>query len=93
MKKSAILIDCSQGEMLDYEDLYLALRNNIITAAGLNILDMNRKFPFRTPLLGLQNCFLFPFKECNKSWDKRSNYSAHVARDIVGTLKDSCPSR
>ncbi|KAK3104609.1 hypothetical protein FSP39_006062 [Pinctada imbricata] len=97
MKPSAVLIDCSNGQVIDYEALYQALREKTISAAGLNILDANKNIPFRSPLSGLQNCLFFPFKECNKLWDKRSQYSATIARDLIQTLKATnhspCPSR
>lgn len=88
MKKGAILVDSySKGNAINYCDLYNALRENRISAAGLDVRDVNQTHPFKTNLSGLHNCYFFPFKECNHVWDMRSAASASVARNVVAALR------
>ena len=88
MKKVAILVDSySKGNAINYCDLYNALRENRISAAGLDVRDVNQTHPFKTNLSGLHNCYFFPFKECNHVWDMRSAASASVARNVVAALR------
>lgn len=37
MKRTAILINCSRGQVVEQNDLYQALRTNVIRAAGLDV--------------------------------------------------------
>lgn len=88
MKKDAILLDSySKGQTINYPDLYNALRENRIHAAGLDVRDINQTYPFKTNLNALYNCYFFPFRECNHVWDMRSAASASVARSIAATLQ------
>lgn len=88
MKKDAILLDSySNGHAINYSDLYNALRENRICAAGLDVRDVNRTHPFKTNLSALHNCYFFPFKECNHVWDMRSAASESVARAVVSALR------
>ncbi|XP_061163183.1 glyoxylate reductase/hydroxypyruvate reductase-like [Saccostrea echinata] len=88
MKKDAILLDSySKGHIINYPDLYNALRENRIYAAGLDVRDVNQTHPFKTNLNALYNCYFFPYRECNHVWDLRSAASASVARSIAATLR------
>ena len=60
MKSNAIFINVSRGMIVNQEDLYEALREKVIAAAGLDVtsplfLDTSHK------LISLNNCFITPY--------------------------------
>lgn len=59
MKKTAMLINTSRGPVVDEKALAHALKNGIISAAGLDVLE---KEPPEAdcPLFGLDNCYITP---------------------------------
>ncbi len=59
MKKSAVLINTSRGQVVDENALAYALKNKIIAGAGLDVLE---KEPPEAdcPLFGLKNCYITP---------------------------------
>ncbi len=59
MKKSAILINTSRGQVVNETDLANALRNGDIAGAGLDVLHAEPPSP-DCPLLGIKNCFITP---------------------------------
>lgn len=85
MKKRAILINLSKGQVINYHDLYNALKYEHITAAGLDVRE-KEEVPFKQLLVGLPNCFFQPFKECNP-WDARRHLSVALVTDMVDNLK------
>jgi phosphoglycerate dehydrogenase-like enzyme len=56
MKRTAVLINTARGGIIREEDLYHALKNNIIQAAGLDVTEAEP--PLGSPLLTLDNCIL-----------------------------------
>ena len=85
MKKSAILIDAARGHVINYFDLYEALRELKFTAAVVDIREQG-KIPYKDQLLGLNNCIFLPYQESNR-WDKRNKASSSVANKIVSILQ------
>ncbi len=59
MKKSAILINTSRGQVIDEASLAFALKNGIIAGAGLDVLE-NEPPKSDCPLFGLENCYITP---------------------------------
>lgn len=59
MKESAILVNCSRGQLIDEEALARALENDRIRAACLDVLSRE---PVRgdNPLIGAKNCYITP---------------------------------
>ena len=59
MKKSAMLINTSRGQVINEADLAAALKNGVIAAAGLDVLSVEPP-KADNPLLGLDNCHITP---------------------------------
>ncbi len=59
MKKSAVLINTSRGQVVDENALADALKNGVISGAGLDVLETE---PPKSdcPLFGLKNCYITP---------------------------------
>lgn len=59
MKKSAILINTSRGQVINEADLADALRNGTIAGSGLDVMTIE---PPKTdnPLFGIRNCYITP---------------------------------
>ncbi len=58
MKKNSILINTSRGSIVNEEDLFQALTNNIISAAALDVYDIEP--PKNKDLLKLKNLYCTP---------------------------------
>lgn len=68
MKQDAILINCARGDLVDETELFLALQQNRLGAAGLDVFE-NEPLDLNNPLIKLDNCILTPHsasktKEC-----------------------------
>jgi len=59
MKKSAILINTSRGQVVNETDLAEALRNETIAGAGLDVMTAEPP-KSDNPLLGIANCYITP---------------------------------
>ncbi|MBQ8015244.1 MAG: D-2-hydroxyacid dehydrogenase, partial [Clostridia bacterium] len=59
MKKSAMLINTSRGQVVNENDLAAALKNGVIAAAGLDVLSTEPPAK-NCPLLELENCYITP---------------------------------
>lgn len=59
MKKTAMLINTSRGPVVNEKDLAYALKNGVIAAAGIDV--MEKEPPEKdNPLFGLDNCTITP---------------------------------
>lgn len=86
MKREAILINCARGELVNEADLYQALKEKRIWAAGLDTFDKEPPDP-KNPLFTLPNTVLSPHAAGPtwESWPKRfGNSYANVARVALG---------
>ncbi len=59
MKKTAMLINTSRGQVINEADLARALKNGVIAAAGLDVLSVEPP-KADNPLIGLENCHITP---------------------------------
>jgi len=59
MKKDAIFINATRGEVVEQQDLYTALSTGEIAAAGLDV-TVPEPIPLDSPLLTLPNCVVLP---------------------------------
>jgi glyoxylate reductase len=59
MKPSAMLVNASRGPVVDPDDLYDALKNGVIAAAGLDVTEPE-PLPVDHKLLTLSNCLVVP---------------------------------
>ncbi|XP_041377564.1 glyoxylate reductase/hydroxypyruvate reductase-like [Gigantopelta aegis] len=81
MRNDAILVNFGPGEFINYFDLYTALKQGEISAAGLN--DCNQQpIPFKCPLVGLHNCVFLPQPE-ESSYDMRHKDSVVMAKNLM----------
>lgn len=60
MKKSAVLINCARGPIVDNAALAEALKNGSIAGAGIDVYDMEPPIPADYPLLDAPNTLLTP---------------------------------
>lgn len=59
MKKNAVLINTSRGQVVDENALAEALKNGVIAGAGLDVLETEPP-KADCPLFGLDNCYITP---------------------------------
>lgn len=93
MKPSAILINTARGGLVDEEALSYALRNGVIHAAGLDVLE-NEPPKANCPLIGLDDCLITPHVAWQSTAARRrllaisvANLSAFLAgkpQNVVG---------
>lgn len=60
MKKSAVLINCARGPIVDSEALAAALNEERIAGAGIDVLEMEPPFPSEHPLLNSVHTVVTP---------------------------------
>lgn len=60
MKKSAIIINTARGPVIDSDALAVALNEDKISGAGLDVFDMEPPIPADYPLLSAKNTILTP---------------------------------
>ena len=59
MKPTAYLINCARGDVVNEDDLYAALKNNVIAGAALDVM-VREPLPADSPLMTLDNIVLLP---------------------------------
>lgn len=84
MKKSAILINCARGGLVDEEALYRALKNGEIAGAALDVYE--HEPPKGSPLLKLDNIVFTPHLGASTR-EAQVAVSVEIARQVVTYLK------
>lgn len=85
MKRTAVLINCARGPIIEQDHLYEALRTNTIRAAGLDV-TTPEPLPLDSPLLTLKNCVILPHIGSAET-ETRLEMSRVTALNILGALK------
>jgi glyoxylate reductase len=85
MKKNAVLVNTSRGEVIDQEALIFALKNDLIFAAGLDVTDPE-PLPKDNELFSLKNAIVLPHIGSG-SFEARSAMSVLAAKNIIAGLK------
>ncbi|XP_031641003.1 glyoxylate reductase/hydroxypyruvate reductase [Contarinia nasturtii] len=86
MKKTAVLINCARGQVIDQNALYDALRTNKIRAAGLDV-TTPEPLPLDSPLLTLNNCVIIPHIG-SAEIETRQEMCRITALNVLGALKN-----
>ncbi|XP_044516902.1 glyoxylate reductase/hydroxypyruvate reductase [Gracilinanus agilis] len=86
MKNTAVFINISRGDVVNQEDLYQALLNNQIGAAGLDV-TTPEPLPTNHPLLSLKNCVILPHVG-SATHGTRNTMSVIAANNLLAGLKD-----
>lgn len=89
MKRSAIIVNSGRGGVIEHNDLYTALKNNVIAGAGLDVTEPE-PLPKDHPLVSLPNCVVTPHMGSN-TWDSRNSMSLTAAKCIVSVFKGEKP--
>lgn len=85
MKKSAIFINVSRGEVVDQPALIEALKTGQIRAAGLDVMTPE-PIPLDNELLTLNNCVILPHIG-SAATETREEMSKITAKNILAVLK------
>lgn len=86
MKSSAIFINISRGDCVDQDDLFYALKENKILAAGLDV-TTPQPLPKSHKLFTLENCFITPY--ISSAEEKcRSRMSLITVKNLLNGLRD-----
>lgn len=88
MKKSVILVNVGRGQLIDEKALYVALKNDHIFAAGLDVIE-NEPVNAQNPLYKLPNVFLT--HTATHSQEAKVNVSLEAAKEITRVLKGEQP--
>ncbi|KAK7097405.1 hypothetical protein V1264_004391 [Littorina saxatilis] len=86
MKKTAVFINTSRGAVVQQDDLYKALVDGEIGAAGLDV-TTPEPLPTDSPLLKLDNCVVLPHIG-SATHTSRSAMSELTARNILAALNN-----
>ena len=82
MKSTSIFINISRGIVVDQDDLYDALANNVILAAGLDVTTPNF-LPPDHKLHSLKNCYITPYI----AWTEQNTIDRRLSIAIMNIIK------
>lgn len=91
MKNTAVFINAARGELVNQEDLIVALKEGVIFSAGLDV-TTPEPIPLDSELLKLPNCYVLP--HIGSASSNTRNGMAKMAADnvIAGFLQKSLPN-
>lgn len=91
MKDTAVFINAARGELVNQDDLYKALSEGQIFAAGLDV-TTPEPLPTDSPLIKCPNCFILPHIG-SASRGTRTAMATLAARNLVAAYKgEALPS-
>jgi glyoxylate reductase len=85
MKRTAVLVNTSRGPVVDQAALATALRDGVISAAGLDVTDPE-PIPMDDPLVGMDNCLIVPHI-ASASRATRGKMAAMAAANLVAGVR------
>jgi D-3-phosphoglycerate dehydrogenase len=85
MKSTACVINTSRGGIVNEDDLYIALQNNTISGAVLDVLEQEPPNKDH-PLLHLDNCIITPHI-AGLTEESQIRTSKMVAEEVIGELE------
>ncbi|NWY06502.1 GRHPR reductase, partial [Nothoprocta ornata] len=85
MKDTAIFINTSRGGVVNQDDLYQALANGRIAAAGLDV-TVPEPLPTDHPLFKLKNCVILPHI-ASATWSTRNAMAVLAANNLLAGLR------
>eukprot|EP00388_Colpodella_angusta_P021876 GDKJ01055728.1.p1 GENE.GDKJ01055728.1~~GDKJ01055728.1.p1 ORF type:complete len:577 (+),score=172.83 GDKJ01055728.1:2-1732(+) len=91
MKKTARLINCSRGGVVDEIALIEALKEGTLAAAALDVFEVEKAKSLDDPLLNCPNLILTPHLGASTA-EAQVNVAIDVARQIVDTFKGDLPA-
>lgn len=83
MKKSAVLINTARGGIVNEADLVLALQEQIIKAAAIDVFEVE---PYKGPLSKLKNCLLTSHMG-SMSYDCRTQMEIEATTEVIQYFK------
>jgi glyoxylate/hydroxypyruvate reductase len=86
MKKNAIFINVSRGDVVNQNDLFIALKRNLIAAAGLDVTSPE-PLPINHPLFQLSNCVITPHI-CSAETQTRTTMANITAHNLIEGLNN-----
>ncbi len=89
MKRGAILVNTSRGQVIDQDALYDALSSGHLGGAGLDVFR-EEPIPKDSPLLKLENVVLVPHIG-SASKNTRTTMATMCAENIISALKGEIP--
>ncbi|HEY3365787.1 MAG TPA: D-glycerate dehydrogenase [Symbiobacteriaceae bacterium] len=89
MKKTAVLVNTSRGGIVNEPDLYHALKDGAIFAAGLDVFAQEPT-PLDNPLLTLDNCTCVPHI-ASASVQTRTRMGTLAAENVIAALTGKKP--
>ena len=87
MKSNAIIINTARGDVIDQEALYLALKNNKIFSAGLDVTSPEPLIPSH-PLYSLPNVLILPHIG-SATFEAREAMSLMCVKNIINAFEES----
>lgn len=87
MKPSSIFINVSRGNVVNQDDLCYALRNGVISAAGLDV-TTPEPLPPSHELFQLENCIISPHI-CSAEKSTRIKMAVISAQNIINALDNT----
>ncbi|XP_069486580.1 glyoxylate reductase/hydroxypyruvate reductase-like [Ambystoma mexicanum] len=91
MKSTAVFINTSRGAVVSQEDLYEALANGEIAAAGLDV-TVPEPLPLDHPLFKLKNCVILPHI-ASATIETRNAMAALAANNLLAGLQGEAMPR
>lgn len=85
MKKTAVFVNAARGELVNQDDLYTALTEGEIFAAGLDV-TTPEPLPTDSPLIKCPNCFILPHIG-SASQGTRTAMATLAAKNLVAAYK------